>query len=419
MQQQNTSYNQEPQATGRRRNHGRRPNSTAAAKAYASESDMAGDLQFQFDMGQSNGPLTPDKVNSYSPGPSSTPGQAKPRQRQQNKARGAKHQSTSPGPPKPGGRTPPESVTAVKPNASAAAFAGATFHASPAPSSLPIPSFLTRASVGSPAHRSAARGTSEEPSPPVTDSEAPTPVTRPTVSLAPREESPLDFFFRADRAEKEKARRASSANGLVTAPGPFSPPPQGPSATRGPARVSKEPFSEPPRRLGVQRLASSGISTSELDGDPSSSMGPAFSTPYQDRIRAARSAEKHSALQQPLQTQSPQQTPTTQQTSSDKAEALKRYLFAAPTNRGQTLGTAPNKVAAGEEINKMPSSSGMQSSQPMAIPITNAATRAASTDAAQMRQMEDHLRAVLNLGPAAKQDPIPSPSNSRPTQNFH
>ncbi|EEY22528.1 predicted protein [Verticillium alfalfae VaMs.102] len=85
---------------------------------------------------------------------------------------------------------------------SSAAFAGATFHASPAPSALPIPN------------------AQQQPSPPATEPEMPTP-RRPLANEA--RESPLEAMFRADRAEKEKARRPSFVSDASTSRHLFSP----------------------------------------------------------------------------------------------------------------------------------------------------------------------------------------------------
>ncbi|KAH8725234.1 hypothetical protein GQ44DRAFT_739700 [Phaeosphaeriaceae sp. PMI808] len=89
------------------------------------------------------------------------------------------------------------------------AYAGPTFHASPAPSALPIPKFLSR-SV--PAKADSSDSTSS-PSPlGASPSRAPIPVPR------RNEDSPLDVFFKADRAE-----RAHNANGSPASANFFNP----------------------------------------------------------------------------------------------------------------------------------------------------------------------------------------------------
>lgn len=318
-------------ATPARRRPNNNPRSThspAAKRSYASENDMR-EPEGSFDYSAS--PSTPLKTASNTPVPRTQPTNARSKGRNGSNNHNARpkpipngqttgHPGQAPSSPGPTqnryGRTPPDAAPR------STAFAGPTFHASPAASSLPIPSFMR---LDSPQVNSSRR-INQEPSPPVTDSEAPTPqhpsvLPKPTV---PREESPLDIFFNADRAEKEQARRASSATGFQAAPGPFSPPSfQAPSpqvsrtAPRGPQTV----FS---RQNLLHRTSSSGggISTTELDGTPGRPMGPSFSTPYQDRIRAARANDR---------TAGPTQLANRQQQfqpgrDDNRADALKNLL---------------------------------------------------------------------------------------------
>jgi len=218
---------------------------------------------------------------------------------------------------KAGRDTPPHSA---KPTSTA--FAGATFHTSPAPSSLPMPSFM-KAAMDSPIAKHPVN-VSQEPSPPASDSEAPTP---PPPSFLPRpgqepEESPLDIFFRAQRAEKERDRRASSATGAGTASSPFSPPNPSPFFV---ANAPLSPDRAPQPRVPVLRNATTGISAAELDGTPGRPVGPAFSTPYSERIRAARNGGGLAQLSPSLPRQ-PKLQP-----AQDKAEAIKQILFGKPS----------------------------------------------------------------------------------------
>jgi hypothetical protein len=292
------------------------------------------------------GPSTPQKPASNSPAPSSQPHQGKSKARNGNKGR--VKQVSSPGPAKQGRTTPPH-TTAVKP-ITAAAFAGATFHASPAPDSLPIPSFLSRA-LDSPSVQETDHA-SREPSPPATDSEAaPTPQHRLLSTDVPRHESPLDIFFRADRAEKERARRASSANILGPQPVPFSPPSQIRSPTE-PKTLPGGVFGAGNRRPFPQRNTSAGIPTSELDGVPSSVIGPALSKPFQERIREARSNKKQPEAAQQHSLASPQD-----QAAMDMSERLKRFL-AIPSNSSEgppPLAHSAPKSAPQQASQTMPS----------------------------------------------------------------
>ncbi|KAI0603241.1 hypothetical protein F4775DRAFT_19070 [Biscogniauxia sp. FL1348] len=191
-------------------------------------------------------------------------------------------------------------------------FAGSTFHASPAPSALPIPSFLGVASATSPKTRPKP-GPSQDLSPPTTDSDEDSQSGE--VPVKRHDESPLEFFFRADRAEKARTRRASSANAGASPEAPFSPPHESPQGCNTFPRTT---LAHPVRRpLYAQQNVSPGISTNELDGTPGQPLGPAFSTPYQERIKAARSNQG-----------SAQTTPSASRDHHlQSSEALKRYLF--------------------------------------------------------------------------------------------
>ncbi|KAL2022294.1 hypothetical protein VTK56DRAFT_5692 [Thermocarpiscus australiensis] len=323
-------------------------------------------------------PFTPQKSASNSPAPSSSqPNQPKSKHTGGNKSR--PKQVTSPGPPRQGRTTPPQTVP--KPTAAPAAFAGATFHASPAPSSLPIPSFLAKA-LDSPGLRDTDR-IHREPSPPATDSEAPTPQNRLLPPDDSREESPLDIFFRADRAEKERARRASCANILSSSPGPLSAPAQIQPFSHAQSPLGLKSFTGrygAARRPGFYRDASNGISASELDGTPGGPIGPAFSTPYHDRIRAARSEK---------QTNPGEKTaPPPEQASVDQSEKLKRFL--AIGGQRPEMASMSSSPATG-----LPLSSGPCMASPSS---TASATRMPDTDRPpEILHMEDSLRRMLKI----------------------
>ncbi|CZT50203.1 uncharacterized protein RSE6_11145 [Rhynchosporium secalis] len=202
-----------------------------------------------------------------------------------------------------------------------AAYAGSTFHASPAPSALPIPSFFSKSVPDSPGIKGL-RSIKGAPLP-TTDS---TPTrTTPSAEQLQREESPLDVFFRADR--EERARSVSSARILASANGPFPPPSKSPRNTQTPPSHSNPSYFP---NGGSNRLSASGIFAIELDGDraPGTPLGPAFSTPYAERINAARSGGQCDGPSD----QSPQHI----QSSMDRSDALKAYLFSgqppAPSN---------------------------------------------------------------------------------------
>ena len=93
-------------------------------------------------------------------------------------------------------------------------YAGPTFHASPAASSLPMPKFLSKSVPEASKNPSLRTATTQEIG--ETSSEqsedSPTPVSVQSMNQQPpREESPLDIFFKADRQEKERQRREQEA----------------------------------------------------------------------------------------------------------------------------------------------------------------------------------------------------------------
>lgn len=116
---------------------------------------------------------------------------------------------------------PPSNPTAT-PAKAQAAYAGPTFHASPAPSALPIPKFLSksvpakaRSGPPTPPDDGSDSASSPTPSPPSPSRGAPIPV--------PARESPLDMLFNADRAEKARHTNGSPGSASFTnSPNPSS-----------------------------------------------------------------------------------------------------------------------------------------------------------------------------------------------------
>lgn len=139
-----------------------------------------------------------------------------------------------------------------------------------------------------------------------------------------REESPLDLFFKADRAEKERAR---SANAQIAASqaGPFQPP-TSPRSSQTPPAPSSHSRSQYSHNRGS---SNGGMFAFEMDGPhtPGTPYGPAFSTPYNERIKAARAGGSSAQIAQPS-------FQTAQEQEKSKAEMLKAYLFSpAPTSQ--------------------------------------------------------------------------------------
>jgi hypothetical protein len=275
-------------------------------KVYASENDVPSSKP---------GPMSPTTPQKSVPSGTTARRTQSTNQTQKNK--GGKSRNFKNGLASPGRRQGRESPPLQPQEASAPIFAGSTFHASPAPSALPVPSFLGLPNGGSP-------GDKARDAPSLTDSDECSPVGDP---IRRNDESPLEFFFRADRAEKARVRRASSANTDAITGLTFTP-------LRNSSREECKTFPRAVPHNSLRRPAltqsntSPGIPTSELDGSSRLSVGPAFSTPYQERIRAARSTP--SAVQS---------TPITNQTlDPNSSEALKRYLFTGQLGRSAEYG---------------------------------------------------------------------------------
>ncbi|KXJ94582.1 hypothetical protein Micbo1qcDRAFT_221096 [Microdochium bolleyi] len=222
--------------------------------------------------------------------------------------------------------------------APAAIFAGATFHASPAPASLPMPSFLARSSADSPLGKSsplahATASPQQEPSPPSTDSEDGLGFSQP--SLDHSNDSPLEVFFRAQRAEKAKEHRAKSANAATPkfTPGPFPLPHGSPMEAKTVPRA--QPQTQHQSSSNVPKSAGPGISAIELDGTPGRALGPAFSTPYSQRIRAAR----------PVPGIASESNPAASPPQFDESQALLRMLHHGKPAFGQqpAFGRQPHQ----------------------------------------------------------------------------
>lgn len=338
------------------RHRQRRNGRTAAQKAYASENDVG-----SFDSGHHHRtPHTPNKALSGSPAPGSQ-SSAQINSKQRNKSRGAKGKGAPVSPDaQPERGTPTGRRASMKSGIPAAAFAGATFHASPAPSALPIPSFLSKASSESPASNTR-HPNDPRYSPPTTDNEAPASYS----TSAPRaKESPLDFMFRAHRQEQERHFGSPRRDGQGS-PSIFGRPESSPQVN--------VPQTAPPSI----RYQSGGIDRSELDGTPSHEIGPAFSTPYHERIRAARASRGDAPPT------APQNTAAANSSSTDDATvALKKFLFGG----GQQAAKSP-----------LSSASSVQPPTPAYHQPAGQANDAGYGRGNNIQAMENDLRRILKL----------------------
>ncbi|KAG5952937.1 hypothetical protein E4U53_007495 [Claviceps sorghi] len=354
--------------TPARRNHGRQTARSAAYKAYASENDAATlEANPLLDT-----PQTPNHVDiDPNTAPESSFGRAlNSKNRSKNKAK-SKYGLNSPDFPPVVGHTPPQRSVSIKAGMSTA-YAGATFHASPAPSALPLPSFLSKSPAESPV--SAERGFTQVPSPPTSDQDVSTPF-RPS-SLPKTSESPLDFMFRAHREEKER----DSRDKLLKWSTPKKESPESLFEMEKNSISKSRSLSH--ARRGNLGHSPGGIDAAELDGTPGRPMGPAFSTPYQDRIKAARpSARSNYTNSQQIGTS------LHEPSTDDSTDALKKFLFG---KTGPLYGGSPSAPSNSQPPPQ--TSTGSSDSIPRANESRPGGSRGSKIEA-----MENDLRRILKL----------------------
>ena len=209
--------------------------------------------------------------------------------------------------------TPPvrmQSDGSAKPTPTAiAAYAGPTFHASPAPSALPLPSFYSKSVPDSPSTL-AAKANNDQDSSSAASGDSP-----PFAAAGLANSNLLDTLFSSGKDENERARSAQSDVG------PFRPP------TDSPANGMVTPNQRPPMRSN--HGSSSSLFKMEMDGYQGQPYGAALGvTPYHERINAARSTPASISS-------SPNTTNVGPHGSGSQSEAFKSLLF----NNGAPSGT--------------------------------------------------------------------------------
>ena len=160
------------------------------------------------------------------------------------------------------------------------AYAGPTFHASPAASSLPMPKFFQKSLSKSVPEKTQAKSltalmdseVSEEIPSPESSEHSPIREKAERLHQRAREESPLDIFFRADREEKTRARLAN-----ITNRDDANTPESGTSIGGGMLRGTPAPASEISRHHSRQHTGSStaGLFTMDMEQE-----GPQIQSPH-------------------------------------------------------------------------------------------------------------------------------------------
>ncbi|PWY85682.1 hypothetical protein BO94DRAFT_90621 [Aspergillus sclerotioniger CBS 115572] len=177
-------------------------------------------------------------------------------------------------------------------------YAGPTFHASPAPSALPIPSFFSKSLPESdlaPALESDGDNLDIGPD---LDNTPSKPKPRPQVQEEERQSTPLDFLFKAAVEARNSQQQQS---------------PEASIRIRSPQTDSKTLQHRKPNGTA------SGLFRLEMESPEfqNSQIGPSFATSYKDRMNALRSASSSSSSVCELD----------EQQKREKTEALKSLLL--------------------------------------------------------------------------------------------
>lgn len=257
------------------------------------------------------------------------------------------------------------------------AYAGPTFQASPAPSSLPVPKFFSRSVPNVAAPQSfEARMASEK----VQDSEQSSPESA-TATPPPRasQQSPLDIFFNADRAEREKR----------------------PSGSRlSPEAAARPPPATEPRNSFQQ--SGKSIFLRELDGDDGPMISPK-TVPPRDR------------LSQPFKSSSLPGTTNLETDSESERDAFTKNLKDLLLNN--VNGTPPQNSVSRSNLRphtaSRPSEGTFETPSPFQRSISGPSTPAPSTDHQNHYSLHYGNRNLSPLFKAARSGTPPRPSGLR------
>jgi hypothetical protein len=192
------------------------------------------------------------------------------------------------------------------------AYAGPTFHSSPAPSALPMPSFYSKSLPSIPSTKTPdiveesegrVAGEAKEENPPTSQAD----------DAGKRQSTPLDFLFEAARQARDTPRADSPA-----------------SRSANLSALEDSPLSRSPSR----REGGEAVFPFELDGNGSNhySVGPPFATPYKERITALRSSSASPSMPSPAMDEVERKT---------KTEALKQLLMNAQATPHPAAQAAP------------------------------------------------------------------------------
>lgn len=244
------------------------------------------------------------------------------------------------------------------------AYAGPTFHASPAPSSLPVPKFFSK-SVPANAGNSSLQARLEGES----DGNSSTDEIPAMPEVSQREESPLDFFFRADRAEK--ARKGNALQNALAAPD---------LGNRG----KEVPVNNTHHTRQASAQHGKEMFPMELEGSTSAYSNGSVDRPEIDRIRTSRSMNSdvnsghiNESLNQSLKEYLFSQQPTPPQS---RREPESHFHTPSPFNRPniQRSASGPSTPAPSEIASQSTLHYGNKNLSPLFRAIKNEPPRPSS-----------------------------------------
>ncbi len=244
------------------------------------------------------------------------------------------------------------------------AYAGPTFHASPAPSALPIPRFFSK-SVPEPASSNGLQRKLEESSSDASDS-SPTPVaTQMAGQQQAREESPLDIFFRADREEKAKVKNST----------PLATPLRGTSSTTN--SLSPSPPSNLPSPFEGSSRQHSRHPTGGSAGDMFALEMDGGDVPNKKAVSAAPHAQgdrKNAPRSNTAPSNMISQNSQAEEQRRAKTQALKNLLLSPQPQRPASSSSSPRYGGSAYELDGTP-----ESSSPSPSPRGNSSSRHVSS----------------------------------------
>ncbi|MCJ1472972.1 hypothetical protein MMC13_001621 [Lambiella insularis] len=323
------------------------------------------------------------------------------------------------------------SMTPVKKsNTTSQAYAGPTFHASPAPSALPIPRFFSKSVPVTESGTSLTSMMQDDTSEGSSNKSEDSPTIRNSLRVAEqpmREASPLDLFFNADREEKAKrsplfmnGSSAQSSEQVANAPKSVSPIPDhirhhsrnnsGPS-TNGMFPLEMD-ASEPSFPLKTTKLKSSDRGSNGLDFSPP--VRTISTTQSEENAKAKTQALKNLLLlsAQPQDAKPATTTGTSTTASLDTGSPVSSPL---PHHnyylRSNSASSTPRLSADGPINFNHPKSPDSPSSHAKQSPV------AVARGITQPRPLSSHLRQEVKLDTGS--EPNELPSTPTPSRVYH